>query len=233
MGLGDKTLLDHPADHVVAAPESCGHIRIGGIDRGAAENPGDERRFLQGEVGDALAEIEIRRRLHSVDSMVEVELVAVQLQDLFFGVLFFDLQGEVHLFELPADGLLGIEEQEAGQLLGDGASALGLAKQTARPDVLFERPQDSQEVHAAMVIKTGVLGGDDGLFQNIRNLVRGDFNPSFDGEIPDGLALVRIDRGDEVGFERLELGNRGKVPFNRPVGAEAGPEHSGGAESQD
>src|SRR4030067_1391995 len=128
---------------------------MGGRDGGSAENPGDERRCLQGEVGDALAEIEIRRRLHSVDSMVEVELVAVELQYLFFGLLLFDLQGEVHLFELPADGLLGIEEQEAGQLLGDGASALGLAKQTARPDVLFETPQDTPEGHRAVGRKTG------------------------------------------------------------------------------
>jgi len=84
-----------------------------------------------------------------------------------------------------------------------------------------------------VAIKAGVLGGDDGLFQNVRNLLRGDFHPSFDGEIPDGLALVRIDRSDDVGFERLELRNGGKVPCDRPVGAEAGSEHSGGAKSED
>ena len=151
-GPGDVALLGHPVEDVVTALEGPLGVRIGRIDRRPAEDARDEGRFLEAEVRDALAEIEVRGRLDAVGAVAEVELVAVELEDPLLGIFLLDAAGDEHLLELPPDGLLGIEEQLAGQLLGDGAPALGPA-QGAAPDpddVLLERPEDAHVIDARM-----------------------------------------------------------------------------------
>ena len=227
-------LLGHPVEDVVAALEGPLGIRVGRIDRRPAEDPRDERRFLETEVRDALAEIEVRGRLDAVGAVAEVELVAVQLEDPLLGILLLDAAGDEHLLELPPDGLLGIEEQLAGQLLGDGAPALGAAERAAPDpdDVLLERPDDAHVIDALVRIEPGVLGGDDGLLQDVGNARVRDFDPPLLGELLDDVALVGQDRGDDLGPEVLELVDRREVVPDGHVGAEHGAQGAGRADGQ-
>ncbi len=205
---------------MVAAAE--GQLRgvVGRIDRRAAEDAGDERRFLQVQVADALAEELLGGGLDPVHAVAEIELVAVHLQDLFLGVTLLDLEGEKGLLELAPERHLPAEEQGRGQLLGDRASALGAAVPLARPEVLPDGPQDPPEVDAAVLEEAGVLGGQDGLLQDIGDLGIGHLDPPVDGEFLDDLPAFGKDRGDDIGLEGLQVRDRGQVLADGEVGPE-------------
>lgn len=76
-------------------------------------------------------------------------------------------------------------------------------------NVTISRFDHARKVDAEVLLEMLVFGADDGVFQYLRNLVVGEQNPALEGESADGLAVVGIKLGDDVGaviFERVNFG---------------------------
>ncbi len=135
--------------------------------------------------------------------MAEEDLVGVHGQDLFLGKALLDVDGEQRLLGLAADGPLALQKEVEGKLLGDGRRTAAGAD-LAIPKAVPGCPQDGSGIDPAVSVEIGVLDGDDGLLQVIRNLLRLELDPLFDGPGDDFFAVVGIDVGRGCGSEGLE-----------------------------
>ena len=119
---------DHALEHVVAALRarapgcSRGERRDGFWGSPAISAASARVRSLIG-----LAEEELAGRLHPVVAVAEVDLVAVEGEDLFLGEVLLDLEGEDGLLDLALVGLLRGQEEHARELHGQGGEALAAA----------------------------------------------------------------------------------------------------------
>ena len=189
------------------------------IDGRPAEDPGDDGRLFEVEVGDVLAEEEIGRGLDAVGAVTEEEVVAVELEDLLLGVELLDLARQVELLELAAEADLPVEEERAGQLLRDRAAALGPLAAEDLEHVGPDGPEDAAHVDAAVAEEARVLRRDDGVDEGLGDLVVGDLDASLLGELLDRPAVGGIDRRDELGPEGVDVGDLGQVVLDGDIGA--------------
>ena len=104
----------------------------------------------------------------------EVELVEVHLDDLVLGIIALEFNGDN-----PLDGLLqrALKDvvgfgriQLLGKLLSDGTATTGAL--LAHDDALDDGAADCPDVDARVLVKTGILGGNQGLCQERRHLVK-------------------------------------------------------------
>ena len=113
--------LDHPAQHDVAAGLRGLPVLEGGVRRGGAWQPSQERCLPHGELGHALAEVRAGGRLHSVRPVAEVDLIQIHLENAVLRVAPLQLEGEGRLPELALQALVRGEEEHLGELLRDRA----------------------------------------------------------------------------------------------------------------
>src|SRR5690606_34218221 len=115
--------------------------------------------FGGGGLGRRNAEIRARCGGKAVGAVPQVDLVHVELEDLVFGELGFDLEGEQQFVELARVGFLGRQVEVARHLHGDGAGALRLrhADQVGQAGAQHAHPVD-----AAVLVEIVVFGGQDG-----------------------------------------------------------------------
>ncbi len=219
-GPGQVAFGDHPVEDMVATFERDLGFVVGRIDRRAAEDAGDRGGLDEVEVLDVLAEEEIGRGLNAVSPVAEVEVVAVELEDLLFGVDLLDLPRDPELLELAPEADLPVEEYGAGQLLGDGAAALGPLAAQDLEHVGPEGPQNAPHIHAAVAEEAGVLGGHDGIDERPRQPAVRDLDALLLGEFLEQLAVGGVDRGDELGPEAVDIGDVRQVVLDGDIGAE-------------
>ena len=229
LGLRQVALRDHPVEDVVAAVEGPRLVRVRGVDRRPPEDPGDDGRLLEVEVRDVLAEEVVGRRLDAVDAVAEEEVVAVELEDLFLGVELFDLARQIELLELAPEADLPVQEERAGQLLGDRAAALGPLAAEDLEHVGPDGPEDAAKVDAAVAEEARVLRRDDGVDEGLGDPVIGDLDAPLLGELLDRPAVRGVDRGDELGPEGVDIGDLGQVVLDGDIGAGQGPQADGQA----
>ncbi len=194
LGLRDVAFFGHPLQDVVAAPHGPPHVDVRALPLGRLDDAGDERRFVQRQVLRSLVEVEPGGGFDAVRAVAEVDLIAVEREDLPLGVALLDLDGEEGLLDLPLPGLLVIEEQLAGQLLGEGAGA----GQPPLDDVFDRRHHDPRHDDAEVAIEIGVLGREDGLAQPRRDVLVLDHDPALRRELADDPPVGRVDAGDRV-----------------------------------
>ena len=213
--LGDVLLVGHGLqDHV--AP-SLGAVRI--AVRAQALGPLDEPRkqcgFLGPEVFHVLAEVDVGCRLHAVGAGAQVDLVQVIFQNLVFGVVALQQDGGDGLLDLSPHVFLLVQEDVAGQLLGDGGSALRLEAM----QVGEHRSAQAGHVDAPVVVEAAVLNGDHRLAHHRRNGVNGAPGAALDEELSEGLAVLVQDLGREDGRDRTQVVKRrdlfGIVPYQQ------------------
>src|SRR5207249_553208 len=112
----DVLLLDHAVEDVIAP----GQRAVGMLDGGEAGRvlgeTRDQRRLGQAELPDRLAVEELARGLDPVVAVAEVDLVAVEREDLLLREALLDLEGEDDLLDLALVGLLGGQEENAREL---------------------------------------------------------------------------------------------------------------------
>ena len=142
-----------------------------------------------------LAEVQPRGRLHAVDAVPEVHLVAVKGEDLVLRVALFDLNREDGFLDLALPRLFIRQEQLAGELLGQRARA---GRLPALEDVLDQRNDDAGNAESEVLLERGVLGREDGLLQPRRDRFVGNDLPPLDGELSDDLAARAVDPGDRA-----------------------------------
>src|SRR5208282_3387547 len=170
-------------------------------------NDGRERGGLgKGQLRDRLAEIVFGRRFEAVVAGAEVNLIAVHRENLVFGVVALDFDGENRLLHFAVEAAVGaIEEEAAGELHREGAGAF---LDLMMADVVPGGLEHAREIDAPMFLEVLILGGEDGFLQSLGNLARGEEDAALQGERADRLPVVGIQLRDNVGaivFERANF----------------------------
>ena len=142
---------------------------------------GEHGRLGDGEPLNGLSKINLGCRCKAIGPAAQKDLVDVELENLRFGELLLDLQGEQDLVNLAQEGLVGGQVKVARHLHGDGARTLGLA---GRHEVGAGRPEDALDVDAAVLEEAVVLGGQDGINEGAGHLVEAHHASPFFTELP-------------------------------------------------
>ncbi len=150
----DLPVLEHRRQDDVAAGHRLVHVDGGRPRRRRLDDAGDQRRFLDGQVGGRLGEVAARRRLDAVEAVAEVDLVQVELEDLLLGIGPLDQRGEDGFLDLAGQAPLEGQEALARQLLRQRRAALGEAPAL---QVDEDRAHDADHVDAAMVVEALIL----------------------------------------------------------------------------
>ena len=198
----------HAVQHHVAPRERAWRVQDRRIAR-SADQARQQRGLGQRQLAHGLSEIIFRGGFESVIAVGEINLVAVHRENLLLGVVALDLDGQQRFLDLAAHAAVGaVEKQRAGQLHGQRAGALGDA---TRQQIPPGRARDAREVHAPVLIEVLVLGGENGVLQNRRDLLVGKQDAALQREAADNLAVVGIEFGDDIGTEIFQGANLGKV----------------------
>ena len=121
------------------------------------------------------AEVPLARRADAGRALAEVRAVQVRGEDLLLRVPALELQRERRVLELaPGRVVVAAEVEQLRDLLGDRARAL---REGEVDEVVRQRPRDPDQVDAAVAVEALVLGRDDGLAQERRDLVERDGAP--------------------------------------------------------
>ncbi len=136
--------------------------------------PRQQRRFRQIKIAHRLAKIRLSRRLHPVAQPAIVDLVQIHGQNIGLAEARVQLQGQHRLAQLaPHAALLSLlwaDQDRARQLLRDRRAARhNLAVAQVRPC----RPRNPAQIHARVLVETGVLHRNRGLLKSQRNLAQG------------------------------------------------------------
>ena len=137
----------------------------------------EQRGLGEGEIGDRLVEEETACRLYAVVAVAEVDLVAVQREDLFLREISLDLKSQDDLLGLPRVGLLRCQEEQPRKLHGESGEAFG-------PAPLAEIGEQSSRnppwVDAEVTPEVGVLDGDDGVAKRRRDVLEAHDHAALD-----------------------------------------------------
>ena len=170
--LGQLMAFDHPLQHGLGALE--GQVRVAGVGRRGIGQARQKHGFGVGEVGGGLAKVTLGGFLDAVAAAAEIDGVGVHLKDLLLRIGLFNVDGGKGFGRLAGHALFLCEQGVLGQLLGQGAAALGHG---TAADVGDHGPEDSAWVNAFMGHEVLVLGGDHrvdvGLGQFVVGRVRG------------------------------------------------------------
>ena len=171
---GDHALLEHRAQHLVAARDRAGGVDERVVGRRRLVEPGEQRRLRQGQPAGGPREVRSRSRLGAVRQVPVEDGVEVRRQDALLRPRAVELHREARLGHLALDGALVRDVEVADELLGDRRAALDDA---ARLDVAPERAGDAFGVDAAVVVEPAVLDRDRGLREPRRDLLERDDLP--------------------------------------------------------
>ncbi len=178
------------------------------IGHGAFGQAGQQSRLGQGQILGVLAEIKLRCGLEAVHSAAQIDLVAVEGEDLLLGEGALDLDGEICLLNFAGGGALGREKQVARQLHGERGCALRAA---VAADVVPGGAGDAEDIDAPVRLEVLVFNGDDGLAQHRRKIVVVDHHAALKREGADDAALAVVEIGGGGGAVALEVVNLGQI----------------------
>ncbi len=182
--------LAHPAQHV-GAP-SRGHLRAHDrvVARRGLRHAGQRCRLRDAELVEGLAEEGFGRRRHSIGALAEEDLVQVEAEDLLLGEFTLHLVGDEGLLQLAADRLVERQKHVAGGLHRDRARPLRLL---ARHQVDEHGTHHAGVVDAVMLEEAVVLGGEEGMLHQLRDLLVGDRIAALLADLGDQPAAAGVD----------------------------------------
>ena len=133
-----------------------------------------------------------------------------------------DLKGQQRFLNFSAHPAIGaVQKKRPGKLHGDGAGAFHDAM---RDNILPGRAGHAREIHAPMLFEVLILGGQNGILQDLRELFVGEKHAALQGEVADNLAVVRVEFGDNVGLKILERANLREIAgINETAGLPGAP----------
>ena len=148
----------------------------------------------------------------------EVDVVQVEIEDLFLGELALEPSRQQRLADLPLDGLggrflvaLGGDEHGLGGLLGEGGTALHLALAgDLLEHGLEHRAAGADDVDAEVIEEVGVFGGDEGLHQALGNALVRHHLAALVVELAGEHPVDREDLGEDGRPVRIDLGDVGQ-----------------------
>ena len=215
---GDEAVGEHAVQHEVAAPEAGSVVAQWVEAAGRLDEAGEHRGLVHGQVQHVLVEVGLGRRLDAVGAVAEVHGVEVLEEDEVLAVLVLESQRVPELLELPGGRLFGVlDDRQLDVLLGDRRAALADA---TRLEVGAGRPDDGLQVDPVMVVEAFVLDGDDGVADELGDLVEatgacailGSDKRGDEGAVPgdDDRRLGCLGNGDLEGAGLVRVAARGE-----------------------
>ena len=215
--LRDIFLVEHFAENDLLALLVLFGVDIRVVDRGVIRNADERSALGKVELAHALAEIDLRRRLHALAVFAQRDDVEIQLHDLLFRIFLFQLQRAENFHQLAAHGHLVAPGNVFDELLGNGRAArLALTEEH-----LDARLHGRKPVDALMILKALVLDGNAGMNQVFGDIlildpcaVRAAVELAQDHILP-GLRVFIVDHGrlvERKAVDRIDL--RRKIVFD-------------------
>ena len=195
---------DHPVEHHLHPLDGQVRAAVGRVGRWSIGQARQHHGFGVGELQRRFAKVALRGFADAVVPAAEIDGVDVHFKDLFLVVLLLNGEGGEHLRRLAGQMLFLREQGVLGQLLGDGAAALGKA---AGAQVGHQCPGNGHRVHTLVVGEAGILCRDHGVDVGLGQLGIG--NEPFAGR---NAAVQGIKGGDLDGALIEFVACDGKVP---------------------
>ena len=194
IGFGNIAILGHLVQYDALAVLGRFQTPEGRVVVRAVGKSGQHSALRQCQVFHVFAEIDAGSSLDAVAALAEVNLVHVHFQNLFLGVLIFNLQCQYHFQQFSFQCLLLGKEGISGQLLGNGGAALscGVAAEHVVPD----GAEDAPGIDAVVFIESHVFRCHKGILQVLGNLGNRHRNAVFLG----------MHRGNEPSFIIVNAG---------------------------
>ena len=159
---GDKAVLQHALNDVLLADARAARVFDRVVGRGRFGQARQHRRLGNGDVFERFAKVGFAGRGKTVGPVAQEDLVHIDFQNLVFGQVVLELEGQQYLVNLAGKGFLRRQIHIARHLHGDGRGALALgAAHVGRCG-----PHHAQVVDAAVLEKAGVFDGQDGVFHH-------------------------------------------------------------------
>ena len=201
------TIFLHLAEDHVAAVHGGLIVASRTVFGGRFEHADQEGSLLGVDFRWALVEIGACRGFDADSLVAEIHGVEVHGQNLILGVFAFQLGGDDPLLEfdehqLDLVHLLAAREQVLGQLLGDGAAAALVVE----GEHAARHAKQGTHVHARMLVETGVLRGNQGVLQRLRQVTVLAVGAVFQIVGAQQLAVLRNDLGGQVCGRILQFG---------------------------
>ncbi len=210
----DEALDGHPLERVVAAAQGRLGIDERTLPDVALDDAGQGRALLEVEVLRGLAEIELRGRLDAVGAVTEINLIAIEREDLFFGVALLDPNRDQRFLDLALPAAIADRETDlgredvAGQLLGDGAAA---RRASPRRDIANQREHHARNAEPGVLEEPRVLRGEDRLAKIRGDVVVVNDHAALDRELADQLPVLSEHPRNGVGGVVVERADFGQV----------------------
>ena len=143
-----------------------------------------------------LAEVKLGSGFKAVHSAAQINLIAVEGENLLLGEGALDLNGEKRFLDFARRGAFRGEKEVARQLHGERGSALSAA---VAADVVPRGTGDTEYIDAPMRLEALVFNGDDGLAQDGRKIIVADHFASLERKRADDAALAVVEIGSGGG----------------------------------
>src|SRR5258708_36937613 len=137
------SVFEHGIDNQVAPPERAVGMVDWRVIRRPLGEPSDQRSFLNSKLLSRLAEVELRRRLESVHSVVEKNLIRIQPENLRLGETALDLNGTHCFSHFARKRAVRRKKKIPRQLHGQSRGALNLP---TRLNIAICRAHNAPEV---------------------------------------------------------------------------------------
>ncbi len=139
-------------------------------DGGLADQASQQCSLAIVEILGILAVIGLRGRLDAIGTVTEIDLVQIELEQLFFGEFFFNALSQHRLANLSVQRALTANDPELDDLLGDGGAARATS---ARRHIRQHGPHGAPEVPADVFEEVLVLHCGDCVDDRFGNLLIG------------------------------------------------------------
>ena len=195
LGIIDIARLPHPSQHDGATLEGEIGIDQRRVHRGRRRQAGDHGGLREGELVGGFGVIHPGGIGHAIGTGAEIHEIEVLLEDLLLAELALDLAGQGGLLDLAQQRAVLVEIDGARQLLGDGAGPL---LHRTLLQVAEDGAADAHGVYAVVLIKAAILGGHEGLLDQLRHLAARQPVPR-GGPVLEDHAAVGIQHGEGAG----------------------------------
>ena len=196
--------LFHLAKDQIAPAQRFFRIEQRRISNRSFRQAGEQGGFRQVQLAGVFGEVKLARRLKAIHAVAEVNLVAVEGEDLFLGKRALNLDGQVRFLHLARRGALGGEEEVARQLHGQRGSAL---RASMGDDVVPQRSGHAEDVDAPVRFEVLVFNGDNRLAQDRREIIVVDDDAPLQCKGAEGTAFLVVELGRSRGPVALKIMN--------------------------
>ena len=166
--VGNVILIVHFVENGPGALFVVLHTGKGAVFGGVVRNADDACTLGERKIVHVLAEVGVRRHLHTARALAEVDDVEIPLHDLFLGVFLFKIESAENLHELSLRGHVVLGGDVFDELLCDRRAAEVVFHAEEHID---ERASRAVPVHALVVVEALVLDGDRRLFEIRRQVL--------------------------------------------------------------